>query len=148
MTREFICRNETETYALGKRLASFLEAGMFVALYGDLGTGKTAFVKGIGGTLGSDEVTSPTFTIVQEYDTEPKLYHFDVYRLSGTDELYAMGYEDYLDGSGVILMEWAELVPDALPAQRLDIRICKSGEDRIFHLNPLGAEYERMVGVL
>ena len=87
---------------------------MFVCLYGDLGAGKTAFVRGVGNALRCDRVTSPTFTIVQEYDTDPPIYHFDAYRLSSSSDLYAAGYEDYLYAPGVIMMEWPEIVPDAL----------------------------------
>ena len=145
MSRVFVCENEAETIGLAGRLALLLEPGMFISLCGDLGSGKTAFVRGIGIALGYDRVTSPTFTIVQEYDTDPRLYHFDAYRLSGSDELYAMGFGDYLDGSGVILMEWPEIVPEAIPEQRLEIRLKATGGEREIEMLPIGERYERTV---
>lgn len=148
MSRSFFCGNESETIDLAGRLAPHLEPGMFVSLCGDLGSGKTAFVRGVGIALGYDRVTSPTFTIVQEYDTDPRLYHFDAYRLSGSNELHAMGFDDYLDGSGVILMEWPEIVLEAIPDQRLEIRLKVIGEGREIEMLPFGERYERMVGKL
>ena len=114
--REFFCETETDTLALGKRLGALLPCGTFVALHGDLGAGKTVLVRGIASALGIREVTSPTFTIVQEYDTTPRLLHFDAYRLSDEDELYAIGFDDYLRQDAILIMEWAELVSNAVPA--------------------------------
>lgn len=146
--REIVAKQESDTAALGKRLSKLLFPGAFIALTGELGAGKTAFSKGVGEGLGADDVTSPTFTIVEEHDTEPRLYHFDVYRLAGEDELYAMGYEDYLNAGGVILMEWANLVPAALPNERLDIEIGVENGERIFRFTPRGIVYEGLVSKL
>lgn len=123
MRREFLCETETDTLALGKRLGTLLPPGAFVALHGDLGAGKTVFVRGIASVLGISEVTSPTFTIVQEYDSSPRLLHFDAYRLSDEDELYAIGFDDYLRQDAIVVMEWAELVAGAIPTKRFEIRI-------------------------
>ncbi len=108
--------SEEETEALGERLAKCLRAGSVVALYGDLGAGKTAFVRGMARGLEIEEsVTSPTFTIVNEYPGEPPLFHFDMYRLKNAGELYDIGWEDYLDRGGICVTEWSENVEEALP---------------------------------
>ena len=131
--------------SLGTRLAAALEPPAFIALHGDLGAGKTALVRGMGAALGEDEVTSPSFTIVHEYRTRPALYHFDAYRLADADELMAIGFADYLREDALLVMEWAELVEDALPKERLDITITGSGaETRYVEIAPVGARYERM----
>lgn len=127
MTKEFILKTEEETLAFGRKLAEILPAGSFVALHGNLGAGKTVLVRGVASFLGIDHVSSPTFTIVQEYDTCPELLHFDVYRLSDADELYAIGFEDYLARNGIIIMEWSELVEDILPGDRLEMTILGEG---------------------
>ena len=143
-------KRELEMEALGERIARALPLGGFVALYGDLGAGKTVLCRGAGRALGlNGHLSSPTFTIVQEYPTVPLLFHFDAYRLADEDELYAMGYEDYLDRNGLILMEWADRVPGALPRERLDIEIVGSGMDsRRVRLMPHGAAYEGLVSEL
>jgi len=144
--KTIVCRTEAETEALGGRLAGLLAAPAFVALYGDLGAGKTALVRGMGEALGTGAVRSPTFTIVQEYRTSPRLIHFDAYRLSGGDELYAIGFEDYLDEDALLVLEWAGRVPEALPKERLEIRIEGSGDEpRTIRMEPLGARYESVV---
>lgn len=112
---------------LGRRIGGLLDAGSFVALYGQLGAGKSVLARGIALALGIDNILSPTFTIVKTYPSTPVLHHFDAYRLGGSDELYAMGYEDYTDG--IILMEWANIVLDALPNDRLEVEIIGSGND-------------------
>ena len=143
---ELTLKTEWEMEALGERVARALQDGGFVALYGDLGAGKTVLCRGAGKALGLDHLSSPTFTIVQEYPTVPPLFHFDAYRLEDEDELYAMGFGDYLDRSGIILMEWADRVPDALPKDRLDIEIAGSGaDDRTVRLLPRGTSYEGVV---
>lgn len=144
--REFFCETETDTLALGKRLGALLPCGTFVALHGDLGAGKTVLVRGIASALGNREVTSPTFTIVQEYDTTPRLLHFDAYRLSDEDELYAIGFDDYLRQDAILIMEWAELVSNAVPAERLDVLIEGEGiGTRRIVLSASGAVYERIL---
>lgn len=119
----------------GAALARLFEASVgtddplppFVALYGDLGAGKTAFVRGFASILAPGAaVHSPTFALVNEYRApeHPPLFHFDMYRIGSEDELYSMGYEDYLD-RGICLCEWSENIPDALPAERVEVRIGK-----------------------
>ncbi len=149
MERTMTLKTEQDMEALGERIARALPRGGFVALYGDLGAGKTVLCRGAGRALGLDHLSSPTFTIVQEYPTVPPLFHFDAYRLADEDELYAMGFEDYLDRGGLILMEWADRVPLALPRERLDIEIVGSGADeRQVQLLPRGTHYEGLVSAL
>lgn len=116
--------DERETEALGERLAHCLHAGAVVALYGGLGAGKTAFVRGMARGLEIREsVTSPTFTIVNEYPGDPALFHFDMYRLKSAAELYDIGWEDYLDRNGICVTEWSENIEEALPADCVRVRI-------------------------
>lgn len=149
MERTLTQKTEQDMEKLGERIARALPQGGFVALCGDLGAGKTVLCRGAGRALGLDHLSSPTFTIVQEYPTVPPLFHFDAYRLEDEDELYAMGFEDYLDRGGLILMEWADRVPGALPRERLDIEIAGSGGDeRTVRLTPRGDAYEGLVSEL
>ena len=115
-----------ETQALGQKLASRLAPGDVIAYFGDLGAGKTAFTRGLAQGLGiTDPVTSPTYTIVNEYlSGRIPLFHFDMYRLSSSDELFDIGWEDYLSRGGVCAVEWSENVEDALEEDtiRVDIR--------------------------
>ena len=114
----FISQSVAETVAYGGRRAQSLHSGDVLALAGDLGAGKTQFVKGLVAGLGSDdEVTSPTFTLIHEY-TRGRLpvYHLDFYRLNHRDELRQLGLEDYFNGEGVCVIEWADRFPEILPA--------------------------------
>jgi tRNA threonylcarbamoyladenosine biosynthesis protein TsaE len=116
--------SEIETEALGERLAKCLRAGSVVALYGGLGAGKTAFVRGMARGLDIREsVSSPTFTIVNEYPGDPALFHFDMYRLKNAEELYGIGWEDYLDRNGICVTEWSERIEEALPPDTVHVRI-------------------------
>ena len=117
--------NEDDTRALGLGIADALEPGDIVALIGDLGTGKTALTKYIAAGLGiREEIVSPTFTIVKEYTGgRLTLYHFDVYRLGSGEELMDIGAEEMLDGDGVCVIEWADIVADVLPADSLIVRL-------------------------
>lgn len=140
--RRFTIETEQDMLALGRRIAEMLNKRGFVALYGDLGAGKTVFARGVAEAFGIDHVSSPTFTIVCEYPTAPKLFHFDAYRLSDADELFAIGFSDYLKEDALILMEWANLVSEALPKERLDVTIEGSGsEARAVTIEPRGARY-------
>lgn len=115
-----------QTMQIGEALGSLLHVGDVVCLTGDLGTGKTAFTKGIASAMGVEEhITSPTFTIVNEYETKLPLYHFDVYRIADPDEMYDIGFEEYLYGDGVVVIEWAELIADILPNERIWVTIDK-----------------------
>ena len=119
-----------ETEALGRALAQHLTPGTVVAFTGDLGAGKTAFVRGMAQGLGiAQRVTSPTFTIVQEYQ-EGRLpfYHFDVYRIGDIEEMEEIGYDDYFFGEGVCMIEWADLIRELLPDQITAVKIEKDLE--------------------
>ena len=122
-----------ETMALGEALASELQPGDVVALYGDLGAGKTHLIKGISKTLGvpGQHVTSPTFTIVHEYEgTRMPVYHFDAYRIQNPHEFFELGYEDYFFGNGLCLIEWPEHVESLLPGHTIRLRLSHRGRDR------------------
>lgn len=121
---------EDETVAWAESLAATLEAGCFIAVDGDLGAGKTAFARGIARGLGVVEpVVSPTFTLLRAYDSGMlPLYHFDVYRIGGAEELDDIGFFDYAEGDGVCVCEWAARIADELPACRLDVLIERTGE--------------------
>ena len=123
---DYLSNSVEETEALGAELAGRLEPGDVVAFTGDLGAGKTAFVRGLARGLGiPDRVTSPTFTIVNEYEGgRLPLFHFDMYRLGSADELYDIGWEDYLARGGVCAVEWSENVAEAMDEStiRVDIR--------------------------
>ena len=127
---EFISHSEAETEALGEKLARSLpEHGVVIAMYGELGAGKTAFVRGLARGLEVDgAVTSPTFTIVNELYGKRDLFHFDMYRLGSADELFDIGWEDYLDRGGVCAVEWSENVEEALPGA-IRITISKDPAD-------------------
>ena len=125
-----ISKNETDTVNAGAMLAKHLSPGSVIALYGDLGAGKTAFVRGLAKGLGSDaRVSSPTFTIVNEYDGPVPLFHFDMYRLADSDELFEIGWEDYLLRGGVCAVEWSENVDDAFDEDTIRVRISKLGDN-------------------
>ena len=126
-----ITKTEQETEELGGRLAKQLPDGAVVAMYGDLGAGKTAFTRGIARGLGViGRVTSPTFTIVNEYLGPRELIHFDMYRLSGAEELFEIGWEDYLSRGAVCSVEWSEKVEDAFYGDEIRVRIEKLGDTR------------------
>ena len=126
MKRQWIMKQEEDTKRFGQLLAKNLKPGDVVALIGDLGTGKTALTKAVATGLGVTEmITSPTFTIINEYEGRLPLYHFDVYRISCEEEMEDTGYEDYFYGEGVCLVEWAELVKDLIPADAIWITVEK-----------------------
>lgn len=121
---------EKETYELGCRLGQEARAGQVYALVGDLGVGKTVFTKGLAAGLGIEEpVSSPTFTIVQVYE-EGRLpfYHFDVYRIGDAEEMDEVGFDDYVYGEGVSLIEWANLIEEILPQHYTEVKIEKDLE--------------------
>lgn len=119
-----------ETFHIGKELAKQAKPGDVFCLYGDLGTGKTVFSQGFGAGLGIREpISSPTFTILKEYDEgRLPLYHFDVYRIGSEDEMDEIGYYEFVDGEGVCLIEWAELIRDILPHHYYKVIIEKDAE--------------------
>lgn len=129
---EYLSHSEQETEALGAALAQRLHGGDVIAYRGDLGAGKTAFTRGLARGLGcTGRVTSPTFTIVNEYEGEIPLFHFDLYRLGDEEELWDIGWEDYLGRGGVCAVEWSESFPRAIPpeAVTVTIRRCPENED-------------------
>ena len=116
-----------DTFAYGRKCGQEAKAGQVFCLYGDLGVGKTVFTQGFAEGLGITEpVSSPTFTIVQVYE-EGRLpfYHFDVYRIADPEEMYEVGFDDYIEGDGVCFIEWANLIDDLLPEERTEITIEK-----------------------
>ena len=139
---EFITNCPEETEALGERLAKILTPGTILAYRGDLGAGKTAFTRGLARGLDCrEQVTSPTYTIVNEYlGGRLPLFHFDMYRLTSSDDLWDIGWEDYLDRQGVCAVEWSENVPEAM-AGALTVRIEKLGDSVRRITIDGGAEY-------
>ena len=127
---EYITHSPAETEAVGEALAKTLRPGTVLAFRGDLGAGKTAFTRGLGRGLGCTErVTSPTYTIVNEYTSgRLPLFHFDMYRLRSSEDLFDIGWEDYLERGGVCAVEWSENVADALDGA-IWITIEKTGDD-------------------
>ena len=116
---------------LGEKLAEALQQGDVLALYGDLGAGKTHLVKGIAWGMGvdSEDVTSPTFTLIQEYATDPPLYHLDVYRIERLEELERMDVDEYLHGDGICVIEWPERMEEMLPVHTIRLRLSHAGEN-------------------
>ena len=127
---EYLSNSPTQTEAIGAALGKILKPGTVIAYRGDLGAGKTAFTRGLAKGLGSKEmVTSPTYTIVNEYlDGRLPLFHFDMYRLASAEDLWDIGWEDYLDRNGVCAVEWSENVDDAME-DAIYITIEKLGEE-------------------
>lgn len=141
----YVAGSEEDTARLARELSGFFIPGTVIGLDGDLGAGKTAFSKAVGQALGvKDMVNSPTFTIIKEYKgLKLPFYHMDVYRLR-LEEAEEMGLDEYFYGEGVTLVEWASLIEELLPAERLNVAIEISGPtERTFHLIPHGAAYER-----
>ena len=119
---ETITYNENETMLEGEKLGKTLLPGSVIALYGNLGAGKTAFTRGLAAGLGiAMDVSSPTFTIVNEYPGKTPLFHFDMYRLESEAELFDIGWDDYLERGGVCAVEWSEKVPSAFPPETIKV---------------------------
>ena len=123
---EYIVTTVDETYKIGKLIGSRVNSGDIICLIGDLGTGKTHLTKGIAKGLDiKDHITSPTFTIVNEYIGRLKLYHFDVYRVNDPDEIAAIGFDEYIFSDGVSVIEWANYIEELIPPNNLSITIEK-----------------------
>ena len=121
--------SEAQTVLAGAEVGKQLLPGDVLAFYGDLGAGKTAFIRGVARGLGiAARVSSPTFTIVNEYPGPTPLFHFDMYRLGSSDELFEIGWEDYLARGGVCCVEWTENVADAMPAEAVTVTMEKTGD--------------------
>ncbi len=137
-----------KTYKLGKVLGQRLKQGQIVCLVGDLGSGKTTFAQGVAvGMDVNDYVNSPTYTIVKEYLGRYPFYHMDVYRLGSEEELIDIGFDEYVyDGCGVTLIEWADLIPDALPEHYLWIEIKSTGkQERMIDMTGNGKDYDVLI---
>ena len=133
--------NEEDTIELALNIESEKFPNMVICLYGDLGSGKTVFAKAFGHAMGIDGVTSSTFNIIKEYKGELPLYHMDVYRVDNNVE--NLGIEEYFDKGGVTIIEWADLIKDYLPEERLDIKFRVIDENtRVLVLKPYGQQYE------
>lgn len=123
---EYRTNSPEETEMLGERLAGLLHGGEVLAFYGGMGMGKTAFTRGLARGLGVTEgVSSPTFALVHEYSGNIPLYHFDMFRVSGWDDLYSTGFFDYLETDAVLAIEWSENIEGALPEGTIRIEICE-----------------------
>lgn len=130
MNTEIITKSTVETENAGADFAKTLRRGDFVAMFGDLGAGKTAFVRGAMKTLAEHaRVQSPTYTIVNEYPAEIPVYHFDMYRIDDEDSLYSIGYYDYLENGGICFAEWCEKIEPYLPERYYSVTIRKSPEN-------------------
>ncbi len=132
---EFISKSVEETEDFAEDFSKNLNGNEIIAMYGDLGAGKTAFTRGLARGLGVEEnVTSPTFAIVNEYSGTCRLYHFDMYRIESWNDLYSIGFFDYID-NGVIVIEWSENIEGALPDTAIKVCIEKTGEsERTFKI--------------
>jgi len=146
---KYISNSENETMNLAGKLASKLQTGDVVVLSGDLGSGKTKFTEGFLTYFGlQDEISSPTFTIVNEYCKDnTNIYHFDVYRLNSSDEFYAIGGDGYFE-NGISIIEWGEIIADALPSNYIHISFERNLDDenkRILNIKPIGNKYINII---
>lgn len=149
---ETISNSEADTMEFAKTLASKLKKGDVVVLTGELGSGKTKFVEGFLSYFGlQDEISSPTFTIVNEYDYKDfPIFHFDVYRLEDSSEFYAIGGEEYFD-NGICIIEWGEIIQDALPKDYIHIQFERNDIDeniRILNIISYGEKYDTLLNKL
>lgn len=144
MEYKITTNSELETIEIAQNFESEKFPNMIICLNGELGSGKTMFVKGIANALGiTDTITSPTFNIIKEYEGEVPLYHLDVYRLDGRTD--GVGIEEYYTKGGVVVIEWADSILSILPEERLDIKIKVVGENkRILVITPHGQRYEEL----
>ena len=144
MDFKVVSHSELETMELAQNIESEKFPNMVICLDGELGSGKTVFTKAFAQAMEvTDAVTSPTFTIIKEYEGDMPLYHMDVYRLDGNTD--GVGIEEYFNAGGVVIIEWASTIKDILPSERLDIKINLLGENkRTIHLIPHGKKYEEL----
>lgn len=142
-TYKITTKSDEETIEVAQNLESEKFPNMVICLNGDLGSGKTVFTKGFASAMAIEDVTSPTFNIIKEYIGELPLYHIDVYRTNG--KIDNLGIEEYFDKGGVTIIEWAEMIEDILPEERLDITFKITGENsRIMVITPHGEKYLRV----
>ena len=144
MEYKLVSSNELDTIELAQNIESEKFPNMVICLDGELGSGKTVFTKAFANAMAiKDNVTSPTYTIIKEYEGELPLFHMDVYRLDGNVD--GIGIEEYFVKGGVVIIEWAAMIKDILPVERLDIKIKVAGENkRAIYLRPHGKKYEEL----
>ena len=146
-----ITNSTKETMRFGSQLAKYLKSGDIICLYGDLGSGKTTLVKGVahGLKIADKKVNSPTFVLLNIYEGKLPLYHFDFYRLENTKEIAAIGYDEFIYGNGVAMIEWAERFKDLLPLEHLHVDISFEGDtQRVLKFTAKGKRYEEILGKL
>jgi len=145
----FQTSNTSETIRMGKRLGRLLQPGDVVALIGDLGTGKTQFIKGLAEGVGVGKATyvsSPSFTLINEYPGRTPLYHIDLFRLESEKEAEGLGLEEYVRGNGITAIEWADKIPSLLPEELLWVKIHYTGEhSRSLEILGKGNRYQKLV---
>lgn len=146
MTIEFDTGSVEQTELIGSKIGTVLEPGDVIALDGDLGAGKTAFTRGLGSGMDiKGHVSSPTFTIVNEYEGgRLPLFHFDTYRLSGSDDFLAAGLDEYFYRDGVCIIEWSEVISDLLPSNTVYIKIKGNGDIRHFEISGTDEQIEKI----
>ena len=146
MIKNIYLNNDQETREIGFKLGKLLKPGSIVCLIGDLGAGKTTMTQSLAEALEVDDyITSPTFTIVNQYEGKMPLYHFDVYRIGCSEEMYDIGFEEYINGDGVCIIEWANIIEDILPDEYLKIELNYKDMGREMTLIHYGEEYEKIV---
>lgn len=149
----FFTYSEKETEKLGEKLGTIVKPGTIILLRGDLGTGKTVLTRGIARGLGIEEpITSPTFTLIHQYQGRLPLYHFDIYRIEDPEEMYDLGYEEFFYGDGITVVEWPERLQWLLPDEYLEIiieRFFLNGQDkRRISVAGKGVQYKKLEGEL
>ena len=146
MIKKIYLNEEKDTRDIGFKLGKLLKPGNIICLIGDLGAGKTTMTQSLAEALEVDDyITSPTFTIVNEYEGKIPLYHFDVYRIGCSDEMYDIGFEEYINGEGICIIEWANIIEDILPDEYLKIELMYKETGREMILTPFGQKYEEIV---
>ena len=146
---DILSKNAEQTIALGERLAKYFKKGDIVCLEGDLGGGKTTLIKGVakGLKIAAEKVNSPTFVLMNAYQGRLPLYHFDLYRLENTGEISAIGYEEFLYGDGVSVIEWAERLGALTPKEYLRVELKHKGEnERSIKISAVGKKYHEYLG--
>lgn len=148
MSHQFLSHNASQTTKLGERVSRELKPGDILCLFGDLGSGKTTFVKGLAKGLGirPNKVNSPTFVIMNAYEAKLPLYHFDFYRLDKTTEIAGIGCEEFLYGHGVSVIEWAQRFGELAPKENLSLRFSHQGEDqRLIEFSAHGSRHNELL---
>ena len=134
MKKEYISHSAEETEAIGAMLARELDEGKirrtFIAMHGEMGVGKTAFVRGFASVFGITGVKSPTYTVVNEYRGRAFVFHFDMYRIESDDDLYSIGFDDYIERDGYCIAEWCENIEDSIPAGAISVTVAR-GTDAV-----------------